>query len=107
MDESTRGETFNNFDHEAKRPLIAPHGPDPVLFGIRGKSADSVHRAGMMIETDEPIERWVIFRTNQGTDAHIKHLSKLSDLNPYNPALVVGEVANSPGRSPEDMTFSQ
>jgi len=100
MDESTRGETFNNFDHEAKRPLIAPHGPDPVLFGIRGKSADSVHRAGMMIETDESIERWVIFRTNQGTDAHIKRLSKLSDLKPYNPALVVGEVSNNPRTIP-------
>jgi len=100
MDEVTRGETFNNFDHEAKRPLIAPHGPDPVLFGIRGESADWVHSAGMMIKTDEPIERWVIFRTNQGTDAHIKRLSKLSDLKSYNPVVVVGEVANSPRTIP-------
>jgi len=96
MDEATRGETFSNFDPEKGRPLIAPHGPDPVLFGVRGESAEAVHRAGMMVDTGEPIERWVIFRTNQGTDAHLRRVSGLSHLEPYNPAIVVGEVAAKP-----------
>jgi len=96
MDEATKGETFNNFDLESRRPLIAPHGPDPVLFGVRGESAQVVHRAGMMVESNESIERWVIFRTNQGTDAHLRRLVSLSDLEPYNPAIVVGEVAARP-----------
>ncbi len=96
MDEATRGETFNNFDPEARRPLIAPHGPDPVLFGVRGESAEAVYRAGTMIRAEEPFERWVIFRTNQGTDAHLRRTSKISDLKPYNPAIVAGEVAAHP-----------
>jgi len=96
MDEATRGETFNNVDCENGRPLIAPHGPDPVLFGVRGESAEAVHRAGMMVEASEPMERWVIFRTNQGTDAHLRRVMKLSDLEPYNPAIAVGEVAARP-----------
>jgi len=100
MDEATRGETFSNFDPEAGRPLVTPHGPDPVLFGVRGGSAEAVHRAGMMLKTGEPIERWVIFRTNQGTDAHLRRLSGLSDLEPYNPAVVVGEVADRPRTIP-------
>jgi len=96
MDKATRGETFNNFDLEKRRPLIAPHGPDPVLFGVRGESAEAVHNAGMMVDSDEPVERWVIFRTNQGTDAHLRQVSRLSDLKPFNPAIVVGEVAARP-----------
>ena len=96
MDEATRGETFSNFDPETGRPLIAPHGPDPVLFGVRGETAEAVHRAGMMVEACEAIERWVIFRTNQGTDAHLRRLYKLSDLEPYSPAVVAGEVGGRP-----------
>ena len=96
MDRATRGETFNNFDLEKRRPLIAPHGPDPVLFGVRGESAEAVHNAGMMVDSDEPVERWVIFRTNQGTDAHLRQVSRLSDLKPFNPAIVVGKVAARP-----------
>lgn len=96
MDEETRGKTFNNFDAEAGRPLIAPHGPDPVLFGVRGESAEAVHRAAMMVKVDEIVERWVIFRTNQGTDAHLRRLPNISDLEAYSPAIVVGEVAAPP-----------
>ncbi len=100
MDRATKGETFSNLDPETGRPLIAPHGPDPVLFGVRGESAEAVHRAGMMVETGEPVERWVIFRTNQGTDAHLRRLTGLSDLEPYNPAIVVGEAAARPRTIP-------
>lgn len=96
MEKTVGGETFNNVDPETGRPLIAPHGPDPVLFGVRGESAEAVHRAGMMVETGEPIERWAIFRTNQGTDAHLRRMSRLSDLEPHNPAIAVGEVAARP-----------
>ncbi len=96
MDEATTGETFNNVDHENGRPLIAPHGPDPVLFGVRGESAEAVHRAGLMVEASEPMERWVIFRTNQGTDAHLRRVVRLSDLEHCNPAIAVGAVAARP-----------
>lgn len=37
MDHMTAPETFNNFDSDNRRVLITPHGPDPVLLGLRGK----------------------------------------------------------------------
>jgi tRNA(Ile2)-agmatinylcytidine synthase len=96
MDREMGLETFNNVDPETLRPLIAPHGPDPVLFGVRGESPEAVYRAGMMIEAEEPIERWVIFRTNQGTDAHLKAVSRISDLTPHTPAVIEGVVSSDP-----------
>jgi tRNA(Ile2)-agmatinylcytidine synthase len=96
MDDEAEGSTFNNIDPETGRVLIAPHGSDPVLFGVRGETAESVYRAAKMVEPGEAVERWVIFRSNQGTDAHLRCRSKLSELEPYGPAIVVGEVADRP-----------
>jgi len=39
MDELTKPFTFNNIDLEKSRVIITPRGPDPILFGIRGESA--------------------------------------------------------------------
>jgi tRNA(Ile2)-agmatinylcytidine synthase len=64
--------TFNNYDSANRRALITPHGPDPVLLGIRGETPNSVRRAFHLLVVHEPIERWVIFRTNHGTDAHLR-----------------------------------
>jgi tRNA(Ile2)-agmatinylcytidine synthase len=44
----------------------------------------------------EPVERWVIFRTNQGTDAHLKRAVKLSLIRPYTSVILKGFVAASP-----------
>lgn len=96
MDREMGSETFNNVDPETLRPLIAPHGPDPVLFGVRGESPEAVYRAGMMVKAEEPIERWVIFRTNQGTDAHLGAVSRISDLRPNIPAVISGVVSSPP-----------
>lgn len=96
MDEEIMGSTFSNIDPETGRVLIAPHGPDPVLFGVRGETPEAVYEAAMMVDPGEPIERWAIFRTNQGTDAHLRSLSKLCELRPYNPAVVDGEVSREP-----------
>lgn len=96
MDKEFKDSTFNNVDPETGRVLIAPHGPDPVLYGIRGEAAESVHHASKIVEPGEPVERWVIFRSNQGTDAHLGRRSMLSELEPYQPAIVIGEVVESP-----------
>ena len=50
--------------------VFAPHSKDPVLFGIRGRDPESILSALKTIRS-EPFERMVIYRTNQGTDAHI------------------------------------
>ncbi len=45
-----------------------------------------------IIEVGEPIERWCIFRTNQGTDAHLTRTYAISSLKPHNPSIVTGIV---------------
>jgi len=58
--------TWDTVDIENKAVVCVPRGRDPVLFGIRGE-ADGVIDAKGHIRS-EPIERSVLFRTNQGTD---------------------------------------
>jgi len=88
--------TFNNIDAECRRVLITPHGPDPILFGIRGESPEAVYDAARMVVAEEPVERWVIFRTNQGTDAHLVALKHIADLRPCNPAIIEGTITRAP-----------
>ncbi len=64
--------TFNNLDPESGRVLVSPHGPDPVLLGIRGYRPQDVLSAFSEVQLGEEVERVVIFRTNQGTDAHLR-----------------------------------
>ncbi|MEM3627344.1 MAG: tRNA(Ile)(2)-agmatinylcytidine synthase [Candidatus Bathyarchaeia archaeon] len=96
MDKATAPYTFNSVDLEKRRILITPRGPDPILFGIRGESPEIVKKAFEMIRSLEPVERWVIFRTNQGTDAHLKRVEDLSKIKPYHPVIARGTVAKNP-----------
>jgi tRNA(Ile2)-agmatinylcytidine synthase len=96
MDKATASYTFNNVDQEKHRIIITPRGPDPILFGIRGETAEIVKKAFAMVKPLEPVERWVIFRTNQGTDAHLKRVEKLSEIKPYHPVIAKGTVATHP-----------
>ncbi len=85
-------DTFNSVDPETGQVLIAPRGPDPVLYGVRGETSGAVLSAKGEIVVGEPIERWVIFRTNQGTDAHLARSYLISDLKPCYPSVVTGTV---------------
>ena len=96
MDKATAPYTFNNVDPEKGRVLITPRGPDPILFGIRGETPEIVKKAFETVRPLEPVERWVIFRTNQGTDAHLKRVKKLSHIESYNPVIARGIVAANP-----------
>jgi tRNA(Ile2)-agmatinylcytidine synthase len=96
MDKATAPYTFNNVDMEKKRVIITPRGPDPILFGIRGEKAEIVKRAFEMVRICEPVERWVIFRTNQGTDAHLRTAKQISEIEPYSPVVVKGIVSTDP-----------
>ncbi|HVP93352.1 MAG TPA: tRNA(Ile)(2)-agmatinylcytidine synthase [Acidobacteriota bacterium] len=105
MDKLTASYTFNNVDTEKHRIIITPRGPDPILFGIRGETPEIVKKAFGMVKPLEPLERWVIFRTNQGTDAHLKRVEKLSQIKPYNPAIAKGTVSTSPKMIPRRHVF--
>jgi tRNA(Ile2)-agmatinylcytidine synthase len=100
MDEFTRPYTFNNVDSEKGRVIITPRGPDPILFGIRGETPDIVKKAFGLVKPLEPVERWLVFRTNQGTDAHLKRAAALNQIEPYNSFIVKGVVSRSPRMVP-------
>ncbi|MCJ7635816.1 tRNA(Ile)(2)-agmatinylcytidine synthase, partial [Candidatus Bathyarchaeota archaeon] len=96
MDKEMSRVTFNNVDYEKRRILITPRGADPVLLGIRGENPIDVKKAYQMITVLETPERWVIFRTNQGTDAHLRRVAKIAGLQPYRPVIVEGTVSVQP-----------
>jgi tRNA(Ile2)-agmatinylcytidine synthase len=98
MDRLTAPETFNNYDADHKRVLIAPHGPDPVLFGVRGETPQAVLKAFRLVRAHEPVERWVIFRTNHGTDAHFRGPAVHGPLRVNRPVKLRGVVSGLPRR---------
>jgi tRNA(Ile2)-agmatinylcytidine synthase len=93
-DAATYPRTWDTVDHHNKRIVFAPHSKDPVLFGIRGSDPDAIREAFQIIES-EPWERSVLYRTNQGTDAHILDGSaEIKDCQSYLlHGFVAGEVA--------------
>ncbi len=72
MEASTFPHTFNDYDHESERMLIAPTGPDPVLTGLRGDSPEVVLKASRMVRLGEVPLGHIIFASNQCTDAHLR-----------------------------------
>jgi tRNA(Ile2)-agmatinylcytidine synthase len=96
MDELTQPYTFNNVDSEKGRVIITPRGPDPILFGIRGETPEAVKKAFELVKPLEQVERWLIFRSNQGTDAHLKRAAALNQIEPYSSVIAKGEVSRSP-----------
>jgi len=69
-DALTYPRTWDTVDCHSRRIVFAPHTGDPVLFGIRGSDPDAIDEAFRTIKS-EPWERRVLYKTNQGTDAHI------------------------------------
>jgi tRNA(Ile2)-agmatinylcytidine synthase len=98
MDRLTYPETFNNYDPENKRVLITPHGPDPVLLGLRGENPEAVKRAFRILKIREPVERWVIFRTNHGTENHFLQTPIHPTVKPNRPIILHGVLAKHPHR---------
>jgi tRNA(Ile2)-agmatinylcytidine synthase len=93
-DVATRPDTWDTVDYENKRVVFAPHSPDPILFGIRGNSEYAVRRAFSMIKS-EPVERYVVYKTNQNTDMHLipARISEVLDNRSY---ILKGKVKSSP-----------
>jgi len=71
MEDETFPHTFNSYDHESGRVLVAPTGPDPVLAGIRGDSPQTVVDAFRRINLGEEPLGHLVYATNQCTDAHL------------------------------------
>jgi len=94
MDKGTFPYTFNNYDYKNDRILITPHGPDPVLLGIRGEDPWIILKAFRMIKINEELEGYMIFKSNQGTNAHLEF--KLDSLKPYHSGYIEGIITSKP-----------
>ncbi len=92
-DAATAPHTWDTWDVLAGKPVCLPHGKDPVLFGLRGESPEWVARAAALVKTETP-DRFVIWETNQGTDAHL--LSTDGEFLDGRSYVYTGTVASAP-----------
>lgn len=90
--------TFFNVDDSGK-PLCIPHSPCPVLFGIRGTDPTDALKAASEVACPS-MERWVLWRTNQHTDAHIEIARNLVDLRELSSVRMKGRIARCPSYHP-------
>jgi len=63
---------WDTVDRDENVAVCVPRTPGPVLFGIRGEGPRVVRRAADAIDHEQS-ERARTFRTNQGTDAHLRN----------------------------------
>lgn len=96
MQEETFPYTFNSFDTKRGRVLITPHGPDPVFYGVRGENVDSLVTATQIIQSDEKLDGYMIFKSNQGTGDHLKNELNSETMKPYASGTLIGIVSNIP-----------
>lgn len=96
MSEARFPETFSNYDPEYGRVMITPHGPDPVLCGIRGETPRAVLLAFRDILPIRNLLGYMIFRSNQGTGEHLTHELNLGNAIPYTSGTATGKVTSRP-----------
>jgi len=96
MQEKTSPNTFNSFDTKTGRILITPHGPDPVFYGVRGENVDSLVYATKILKSNEKLDGYMIFKSNQGTGDHLKNELNFETMKPYASGKITGIVSNSP-----------
>jgi tRNA(Ile2)-agmatinylcytidine synthase len=87
-------ETFLSWDTRTRRILITPHTPCPILFGIRGRSPECLPEALSRV-VSEPMDRWVIFMSNQATGDHLQEFS-ISEAGPGTSPVLKGHLLRPP-----------
>jgi tRNA(Ile2)-agmatinylcytidine synthase len=96
MQKLTFPRTFNSFDESKNRILIAPHGPDPVFFGVRGEDPDTVIKSASLVKSKEKFCGYMVFRSNQGTGDHLQNEIDIKNLKPFSSGYVVGKITEKP-----------
>tara|TARA_B100000029_G_scaffold343826_1_gene336254 strand:- start:11313 stop:12632 length:1320 start_codon:yes stop_codon:yes gene_type:complete len=96
MQEKTYPKTFNSFDSRKNKILLMPHGPDPVFYGIRGENSKILISASKMIQPKEKLAGYLIFKSNQGTDDHLKNEIDVDNFLPYTSGKLHGIVNSKP-----------
>ncbi|MGC8816858.1 MAG: TiaS agmantine-binding domain-containing protein [Candidatus Hadarchaeum sp.] len=99
MDRKTYPRTFDNLDPSTGEIRITPHTPCPILYGIRGETPQAVKKASVIVRSLEPIEQTIVYKTNQGTDAHLRKV-KIAEARPNWSVIVEGVVCQPPRTIP-------
>lgn len=95
MNAKTYPNTFDNLDPATDEIRITPHTPCPILYGIRAESPKTALEAHNLTKALEPIKRLIIYRTNQGTDEHLRR-AKVIEVRPYWSVIVDAVVCRKP-----------
>ena len=89
--------TFAHVDLEDGRVIWSPHGPDPVIIGIRGDKPSSLLSILYRIKRYISYDRWMIFVTNQGTGEHMRPGSDEDNrLKPFSQYIGIFELRKKP-----------
>ena len=64
-------DAWDTVDRVEEELVCVPAAPGPILYGIRGDDPETVREVARSVES-EPVARAVTYRTNQGTDAHLR-----------------------------------
>ena len=91
-------ELFLCTDPRTRRVLIAPHTACPILFGLRATDPQAAVAALHEIGS-EPVERWLLFRTNQGTGDHVRRPWPIPAI-PHTTGTLTGRLATPPEPRP-------
>lgn len=83
-------ELFLCYDSVTRRLMVSPHTACPILYGLRSTDPSILPGASAMIGS-EPVDRWIVFQTNQGTGDHLRS-SSFEELAPYSAGSIVGSV---------------
>jgi tRNA(Ile2)-agmatinylcytidine synthase len=94
-DRQTYPETWDTVDLTNRLVVCVPRSADPVLFGIRGESPEIINKAAALIRA-EPVERFAVYRTNQGTDMHLLPAQKITEIRDMHSYRLEGTVSAAP-----------
>jgi tRNA(Ile2)-agmatinylcytidine synthase len=93
------GSTFHTYDAEEERLACVPHGPDPILVGLRGRDPDRLRDAALpalALAAREPIDGWLLWATNQGSGDHVTEIGCLEDAPEWGTIQVAATIAGEP-----------
>jgi len=85
---------WDTVDRNTGQLVCVPHTPGPVLYGVRGERASAVEAVAAAFDA-EPVAFATTFRTNQGTDAHVREATD-GQLEPGRSYRLTGTVAAEP-----------
>ena len=91
------GATFHTTEDD--RVVSVPHGPDPVLIGLRGRDPETLMAAALRtlpFACQEPIDGWLMWATNQASGDHVTPVDALAEAPELGTVAATGTVTTMP-----------